>query len=59
MKVVTQDDAIQIIKNTGFDDNFAKDLVNAFIAKEGEKKLEKNVNEFLKQLPPIIQYYKK
>ena len=56
---MTRDEAIQIIKEAGFDDSFTKDIVNAFIAKEGERKLEKNVNEFLKQQTPIIQYYKK
>ena len=54
---MTRDEAIQLIKKAGFDDKFTKDIVDAFIAKEGEKKLEKNVNELLKQQTPIIQYY--
>ena len=59
MRILTRDEAIQLIKKAGFSNSFTKDIVDAFIAKEGEKKLEQNVNEFLKQQSPIIQYYKK
>ena len=56
---MTRDEAIQIIKKAGFDESFTKEIIDAFIKKEGEKKLEKNVTEFLTQQTPIIQYYKK